>query len=201
MSGPLLFLRARRTGTSAVALLLLGLIQKPLGNAAIRLGSDRDFAIPWVVMVPVVSGAIIGTFTATAMGSWEFAAARSVQRGRAAHLALLLLIAMITTSWGTADLTGQFSNTTALRNVAGFTGLALLAATVFGSRLAWTLPMLIGLTSLVSGVYEGRPAGWAWPIHGNGDPGADLTALLLLIAGATWIIRSGTREPKDEHPT
>jgi hypothetical protein len=81
----------------------------------------------------------------------------------------------------------------AIRNVAGFTGLALLTATVTSAGLAWIAPL--AYTIYCSGPLDVRTVNlWSWPALPSSDHGACLIALLLLGAGVASITRAGTRE-------
>lgn len=61
---------------------------------------------------------------------------------RALHLTAILMLAVgVVTAVSTVPLS------VVLRDAAGFIGLAALAATLFGRRLAWTLPVVTGCVS------------------------------------------------------
>ena len=79
------------------------------------------------------------------------------------------------------------------RNVAGITGVGLLAAAVLGGMLAWAGPMayLVLTETMLSG---GRSSAWVWPTKPPHDLGAALCAAGVFAAGALLITLRGARE-------
>jgi hypothetical protein len=81
----------------------------------------------------------------------------------------------------------------AVRNLGGFTGLALITAAVIGAPLAW-------ITPLAYAIYCGGPLDiqavtlWSWPALPASNRTAALIALLLLGAGITFITRAGAHD-------
>jgi hypothetical protein len=78
----------------------------------------------------------------------------------------------------------------AIRNLGGFTGLALMTAAVISAPLSW-------ITPLAYAIYCGGPIDiravtlWSWPALPSNNDTAALIALLLLGAGITSITRTG----------
>jgi len=80
-----------------------------------------------------------------------------------------------------------------LRNVAGMTGLGLLAAVVFGGMLAWAGPIAYLLVTEVA--LQGKPTTpWVWPARPPHDLGAALCAAGVFAAGALLVTVRGPRE-------
>ena len=80
-----------------------------------------------------------------------------------------------------------------LRNVAGMTGLGLLAAVVFGGMLAWAGPIAYLLVTEVA--LQGKPTTpWVWPARPPHDLGAALCAATVFAAGALLVTVRGPRE-------
>jgi len=85
----------------------------------------------------------------------------------------------------------------AIRNLAGFTGLALITATLISAPLAWITPLAYVL-------YCGAQIDiqtvslWSWPALPSTNHTATIIALLLLGAGTTAITSFGAR---DSQPT
>jgi hypothetical protein len=81
----------------------------------------------------------------------------------------------------------------AIRNLGGFTGLALITAAVISAPLSW-------ITPLAYAIYCGGPIDiqavtlWSWPALPSSNDTAALIALLLLGAGVTAITRAGARD-------
>ena len=84
-----------------------------------------------------------------------------------------------------------------LRNIAGFTGLGLLAAVVFGGMLAWAGPLAYLLVTEVA--LSGNPATpWVWPARPAHDLGGALCAAGVFAAGAVLIAVRGPRESRHD---
>ena len=81
-----------------------------------------------------------------------------------------------------------------LRNVAGMTGLGLLAAVLLGGMLAWVGPMAYVLVTEVAlqGPIPTTP--WVWPARPPDDLGAALCAAGVYAAGIALITLRGARE-------
>jgi len=85
----------------------------------------------------------------------------------------------------------------AVRNLAGFTGLALITATVTSALLAWITPLAHAL--YCGGQIDAQAVNlWSWPALPSSNHTATLIALLLLGAGVTAITPFGSR---DSQPT
>jgi len=198
MRGLWLFARTRRTTTAVLVLLGLGLLERIIGQATFRLSDNNSFSVPWVVVVPLVAATVIGTSTRSMAAQWELTTARHQAAYRAGHAMVLLLLAAGATAWGSDLLTGPLTTTAALRNLLGFTGLALLGAVAAGGNLAWTLPVVAGLATLTAGTSQGSPRSWAWPILADNDKGAILAAVALLMIGTAAVTANSPREPAGE---
>lgn len=190
-----LFARSRRTLSAVLIITGLGLVERLLGAASLKLSHDNSLSIPWTVITPAIAATVIGASTRSVMGRLEQRTVRSLAGLRATHLTAMLLIAVIVTTVSSTALAGDISAPAALRNLIGFTGLALISATILGGNLAWPLPIGVALATLTAGASQGRPRTWAWPIHHNQDASALLVATLLLVLGGALVISYGTREP------
>ena len=85
----------------------------------------------------------------------------------------------------------------AIRNLAGFTGMALITTTVISAPLSWITPLAYAL--YCSGEIDIQAVNlWSWPALPSRNHTALLIALLLLGAGVTAITRFG---PRDSQPS
>lgn len=198
-SGWWLLARARRTTSAILIIIMLGLLEWILGSASVKLSHDNSLSVPWAVIIPIAAATVVGTASRSAVTQLELGTTRSLHTLRAAHLALILAVTIAATALGSAGLAGDISAPAAIRNLLGFTGLALLAAALLGANLAWTAPVALGLAALTAGAAGGKPYAWAWPIHYNNDSAAALTAAFLFILGALALVYRGAREPAAEH--
>jgi hypothetical protein len=80
-----------------------------------------------------------------------------------------------------------------LRNVAGMTGIGLLAAAVLGGALGWVAP-LVYLVLAEGALADGATTPWAWPARPPHDLGGALCAGAVLAAGLLVTTVRGTRE-------
>lgn len=198
MTGWWMFARARRTSSALIIIVALGVISHLLGDASVRLSENSSLSVPWVVVIPMATAAVIGISSRSAFSTIEAGTARALPALRLAHLAATLLIATAATLWGSSGLVGEFGPAAALRNLAGFTGLALISSLIFSGAAAWALPVAMGVSVLTAGASEGRPHNWAWPIHNNTDGTALLIAVLLLLIGTIAQATVRTRDPAGE---
>jgi hypothetical protein len=78
------------------------------------------------------------------------------------------------------------------RNVAGITGVGLLAAVVFGGMLAWTGPMAY-LVLTETALAGGATTPWIWAGRPPGDVGGALCAGVVFATGAVLMTVRGVR--------
>jgi hypothetical protein len=84
-----------------------------------------------------------------------------------------------------------------LRDLAGLTGIALLAAALLGGSLAWVGPLAYLVVTLHAlGAAWTTP--WIWPARPPHDLGAALCAALVFAAGVTVITVRGARDSARE---
>ena len=186
-----LYLRTRLTARAIVGLVAVA--------AATRLGvhlatDDGGFIALVLTAVPLAAAAIIGTSTRSPFGDLERAAGRALPTLRLGHLAGLVLLAMVALSLTSAGWDIANGHWVILRNLAGFTGLALLTARALGGALAWVSPLAYG--GLVLQV--GPERRWAWSLHLASDRESWVFALLLLVVGLGVIALAGAREEAGE---
>ncbi|MDI6105574.1 hypothetical protein QLQ12_44040 [Actinoplanes sp. NEAU-A12] len=109
---------------------------------------------------------------------------------RALHLAAICVLAATVVTVVTSVPAGVV-----LRDAAGFTGLAALAATLFGRRLAWTLPVVTGC---VSAGIPAVPEPFAlhlltWVGQPPGSSAALTTAAIFTLTGVAGYVIRGPR--------
>ncbi|MGH3252608.1 MAG: hypothetical protein ACRDOI_41225 [Trebonia sp.] len=150
-----------------------------------------EFAAMLPLVLAVAAAAVIATSTRSPFGEPE-RATYPLPRLRLIQVTALLLAA--------AGLLGLarlgHDPLAAIRNLGGFTGLALLTAAVLSAPLSWITPLALA-------IYCGGPIDvqavtlWSWPALPSGNDLAALIAFLLLGAGVTAITRAGAH---DRHP-
>ncbi|WP_149180571.1 hypothetical protein [Streptomyces sp. TRM49041] len=157
-----------------------------------------DYSVPLAAVVPVVHAVVLATTLYSPMADLESTAARPMRLIRAAHMAVTLLYAAVLAALPLVAGASLDMTSAAVRNVAGYLGLAMISARLFGSGLAWLLPLaMFGPTLLLGVRWDSTPEPWAWSIHGPASGSAAVTAAVLcaagLVAAATAAPRRGER--------
>ena len=147
-----------------------------------------EFAVLLPLVLTVAAAGLIAASTRSPFGDPE-RATFPLPRLRLIHL--LVLVAAGTAVIGAAR-TGDDPGA-AIRNLAGLTGLALLATPVTGAALAWIAPLayVIYCGGPVDTHQIGLPA---WPALPGTNTTATLNALALLAAGVATVTLTGARD-------
>ena len=185
-----LFIRSRQTERAVGALLVVGVVAWLWGRL---FGFDEDMLTVGLVMFPLLAAAALGAVTMSPFGELERAASRPLRGKYLMQSGMLLVIAMAGFLAATWNWQVDGAAERALRNLLGFAGLSLLAATLCGGRLAWSIPFAYGLGS-VALVEDSRHQGWALPFRPGGDELALAAAVTVLATGLTLIARCGPRD-------
>lgn len=189
-----LYVRSRLAGRTVAVLFVVALATwlwvQWTGSSAVTLT-----LLP--LTMPLAAAAIIGASTGSPFGESEATASRPLGMLRAGHPMGLLLIAGLAlalagTWWNVPD--GAWI---LVRNLAGFTGLALLTARVLGSGLSWVIPLGYAVLSLLTPPAGDAPA-WAWVVRAATDREAAVIAFALLLAGLAIAALSHTRSHRVE---
>ncbi len=191
-----LYLRSRLAGHALAHLAVLA----ALGGFGLRKSAGEETLIMLLlIVVPLAAAAVIGAGTRSPFGDVEEAAGRWLPALRFGQLAGLVLLAAaglaaVAVRWGVDD-----SEWSLVRNLAGFTGLALLAARFVGGGLSWVAPLAYSgylfLEYLRERTGESR---WAWAAQTADDGTARAIAFALLVAGLAAVIPAGAREGQGE---
>jgi hypothetical protein len=184
-----LYLVSRRTRT---ALLLLAVIGVALRASQPLTRGTGLFPRLTLLLVILAAACVIGTATHNPFGETERTASSPLTSLRLAHLIALTAAAaafMAVFAWSAA-----YGSTPAaiLRNLAGFTGIALLTARIFGAHVSWTLPL--GYVMYCGGQLDIQASSrWSWPLLPAGDVTATVIAFGLLALGIAAACVTGGR--------
>ncbi|MCP9974318.1 hypothetical protein [Streptomyces somaliensis] len=185
MNPVLAFARSRNVPRAAAGALLVALAATAFAGARVDVPDFRhlvDFGIPVAAVAPVGYAVVLGTTLHSPMADLEGTAARPLGAYRRVHLVALTLLAVALSALPiTAGLPFEVFAASA-RNAAGYLGLAVISARLFGSGLAWLLPLgTFGPTLLLGVGEDNAPEWWAWSIEAAPRPSA------LLVAAALWL--------------
>lgn len=176
----LLFLRGRRAGYAVATILLVAMA----AGLALGLSDARTLTTLIVTMAPGAVAAIVGLSTATPFGELEQTASERLAMLRLGHLGALIICGALAFAAVYGGAMAAESWLVAVRNMLGYTGLALIAARLLGPTHSWLAPVLCGvLVIAIRG--EGL---WAWSLEPAGDTWAALVAGGLLVVGLGLVL-------------
>lgn len=198
MTPLVLYARSRRLVTSVLAIVAAIALGVAIGPASHDLAPGAEGSIPWLMLLPLVFAVTIGLANRSAMHDFDITSARALALWRLGQIAALSGLSVLGILLVTANLNDElFGHLTAVRNLAGFLGLALLTGRLIAGRLGWLVPAAWAFTALTLGDPTNPGLAWDWPVRHDNDLPALWVALtfaaLGLVAAAT-----GTREPRDE---
>lgn len=137
-------------------------------------------------------------------GDTELTGARSLAPVRFGHLSALLFFAAFVLSGALLafDLDGarpEYPLLVLLRNLAGFSGLALVTAWIVGTHLSWVPPFAAAIAYLTIMGTGGDPISrWAMRSYDGSHGSAWVVALVLLLLGVVAVSLRGSRATPGE---
>ena len=152
-----------------------------------------------LMLLTLAAAAIIATATRNPFGETERTSSSPLPALRLTHVAILIATAAATTTAAGWTASYAISPPAIIRNLAGFTGIALLTAAVLGAHLAWTMPLgyiIYCGAQLDAQDYSLR----SWPILPATNHAATAIAVGLLIAGITTATITGARNRRSDLP-
>jgi hypothetical protein len=184
MRWALLYARSRQVPIALAALVLAA--------AGIRFLAGDSWSLPYAALALVAGVAVAATGLSGQDADLDRSAAIQWFPRRATHLLLIGVVAAAAVqTLGTANVHMSL----VVRDVAGFTGLAGIAATVGGGQFGWTLPF--GWCAIAFFVPQDSSLTTrmvTWMLQPAGTPTATWTAVLLAVAGiVAYAARGGRR--------
>jgi hypothetical protein len=174
-------------------LLVLGACAVALRTALHWLPRSGVYARQIPLTIEAGAAAVIGVTTRSPFGEPERATGRwlpFLRLGTCLALAAAALGALAAGS-ASAHLSGGIAGL--VRDMAGFTGIALLTAALLGGALAWIGPVAyLGVTMPALGAGWTTP--WIWPARPPHDRGAAICAALVFAAGIAVVTLRGARD-------
>ncbi|MFD4634613.1 hypothetical protein ACFVYR_28090 [Streptomyces sp. NPDC058284] len=198
LSAALAFVRCRGLPRAASAALLVALAATAFVGQRVAVPEFRylvDFSVPVAEVVPLAHAVILATTLFSPMADLEQTSAQPMIRHRSLYLLALLALALGLSALPLlAGATGEVF-ASAARNVIGYLGLAMLSARLFGSGLAWLLPLAVfGPTLLLGVASDNTPEPWAWSLHPASSTSAATVAAALWLTGACASATAGPRQ-------
>lgn len=192
------FVRCRGLPRAAGVALLVALAATAFAGRSVAVPEFRylvDFSVPVAEIVPLAHAVILATTLFSPMADLEQTSAQPMTRHRALYLVVLLALALGLTALPLVAGATSEVFVSAARNVIGYLGLAMLSARLFGSGLAWLLPLaMFGPTLLLGVGSDNTPEPWAWSLHPSTHTPAMITAVLLWVVGALASAAAGPRQ-------
>jgi hypothetical protein len=152
------------------------------------------------LILSLAVAAVIGTGARSPFGDVERSAGSRLPALRLGHLVGLLVFAVFVLALATAGRGDEDFAWTLARNLAGFAGIALLAARALGAGLAWVVPLAYGVCVYAFVPNPHEPGRWAWLLRTTTDRWATAIAAALLLAGLAAVAHGGAREAPGEAP-
>ncbi|MFK4070814.1 hypothetical protein [Streptomyces sp. NPDC029674] len=198
MNGVLAAIRCRGLPRAAGVALLIALAATAFAGQRVAVPEFRylvDFSVPVAEVVPLAHAVILATTLFSPMADLEQTAAQPMSRLKAGYVTVLLALALALSALPL--LTGATAQVyaSAARNAVGYLGLAMLSARLFGSGLAWLLPLgMFGPTLLLGVDSANSPEPWAWSLHASSSTSAAAVAATLWLTGAAAATTGGPRQ-------
>jgi hypothetical protein len=152
----------------------------------------------------LAAACIVGASVRSPFGDSELATAHPLAPVRFGHLVVVLLWATLVLSAAllSFDLGGARPEQPLLvlfRNLAGFSGLALVSAWISGARFSWIPPFVAAIAYLTLMGTGGDPLSrWAMRSYDGTHGSSWVVSLTLLTAGLVVVSLLGTREAVDD---
>lgn len=146
------------------------------------------------LLIEAAAAAVVGVVTRSPFGEPERATGRWLPFLRLGAAVALTALAFGALAAGSAAAHLDYGYLALLRDLAGMTGIALLAAAVAGGSLAWPGPL--AYWALATSRDWTTP--WIWPDRPPHDLGAALCAALVFAAGTVVITVRGARDSASE---
>jgi hypothetical protein len=147
-----------------------------------------------LIVLPLLPAVVISASARAPFGDTELLTSRWLPAFRFGHLIGLLvcgaaILSLAAYNWAVADVGWEL-----IRNLMGYSGLALLGAWVFGSSIAWIAPLAYAtLTLMVDDTHR-----WAFPRRFPNDRWSVMIAVSLIVIGLLLVSLRGARENPGE---
>lgn len=184
MTGVVGYARSHRLGWAGLGVGVAGVATYLLAELFDRQEHFFEMAlIPATAFGPLAMAVVIGSTVDEPAGEIAVAAPRRLRLWTVGHVLAILSVGVVcltplagfpNVDWGLAS---------GVRNLVGFTGLALLTAAITSGVWAWTVPVAYGLGTYALEGLNRTGSLFAWPLFPDRRTAGHVIALLLLGAG------------------
>lgn len=185
-----LYLRSRLSGWAVGSIAVIGVISWLWLRQAHEIGMMEAA----LIIAPLLPAAIIGTSVRSPFGDTEHSVSYPLSRLRLGHLVGLLLCGTLALGLSTYGWNGDPIGWEFIRNMAGYTGLALIGARLLGSAICWVVPLGYGVISLLLA----PTSRWAWVNDIPADRWSISIAVVLLVVGLIPVAFGQARQAADD---
>lgn len=198
-----LYLRSRRMSRSLITLALIAPVVWTLTRLLVPTspyGVSSGSLTLLLVFGTLVAACVVGAGVGSPFGDTESTVALSLAPVRFGHLVFMLLWAgfVLSATLLAFDLDGarpEYPLLVLLRNLAGFSGLALAAAWSAGARFSWIPPFAAAIIYLTLMGTGGDPLSrWAIRSYDGIHVSSWLVALFIIALGIAVVSRFGSHE-------
>lgn len=191
------YARSRRLGWAVIGVVVAGIATLMIAHLFVSRRVFQEMAlIPAIAFGPLTMAVIIGVTVDEP--SIEIAAAtpRPLSRWTVGHVFALVVVGCLCLTPLAAYPAVDWGIAAAARNLVGFTGLALLAASVAGAVWAWTAPVVYGLGAYALEGLNRTASPFAWPLLPDRESVGHVIAVMLFSVGLVVTLRQKSRLPR-----
>lgn len=211
-------MRSRLAGFAVLGIACVALLGWVLGNWILAqpfTEAERHLG-PVLLLSPLMISCIVGVGTSSPFGDSENTSGFPLPMLRFGHLAALLVWSLLTLTLTMITWSSDYAGWVLVRNLFGFTGLALIGAGLLGSHLSWVVPftfyaivVFVGRSETLDGDGSGVfakilgevPVGewerWAWPMRPDTDLLSWVCAFGLIVLGLAHASIFGARRSSE----
>ncbi|CAA9562992.1 MAG: hypothetical protein AVDCRST_MAG70-1815 [uncultured Thermomicrobiales bacterium] len=195
------YLRSRLLGT-AVAIVIAS---ASIGWYLLDQSTDPGITKILLLLAPVGAATAIGISARSPFGETERITSFHLPALRLGHMLALLAVSAAALTWANGTEPDAWTEWVMVRNLAGYAGLSLLTARLFGPSISWLPPVAYAMSTFIAigGIHfddmTDTQRRWGWPVLPGDDRVAAWTVATLLAAGLLLVCTGGGRDRVEEN--